>query len=215
MFTGLIEETGKIKSVEKASNGTELTIASNLIAKECSIGDSVSLNGVCSTVMKKSGNSFSVEFSNHTLELTTFKNAKVGDILNLERAMKLSDRLNGHLVSGHVDGTAVVAAISDGEFTFSADAKLMKYIVFKGSVAVNGISLTVSEIGEAAFSVEIIPHTLLHTNLKNLKVGAHVNIETDLIGKYIEKFLLTNDNVSNMKDCRSINEQFLYEKGFL
>ncbi len=216
MFTGLIEETGVVANLTKTAEGAMLTITSDVIAVEAAVGDSVTVNGVCSTIVKKNGNSFNVEFSNQTLSLTNLGDLKSGIVVNLERALRLSDRLDGHLVSGHIDGLARLVNISkegfSHKYTFSAKSELLKYMIDKGSVAINGISLTICDISSESFTVNIIPHTIENTNLRDLRAGASVNIEVDMVGKYIEKFLLTNDNKSV---SRTIDEQFLYEKGFL
>ncbi len=216
MFTGLIEEVAIIKSIEKTTQGAVFTFFAPTISIEIKIGDSVAVNGCCTTVTKKTTNTFTVEISNQTLCVSNFSLHKVDERVNLERAMKLSDRLNGHLVSGHIDGTAKVIKIEQDGFSirykFETDYTLSKYILNKGSVSINGISLTVAETANNTFTLCIIPHTQQKTNLIDLKIGSIVNLELDIVAKYIEKFLLPTDNESC---ATNIDEQFLYEKGFL
>ena len=197
MFTGIVEETGFIKSFD----GHKLIIECSKVLENTQIGDSIAINGCCQTVVAMNANSFSADVSSETLKIT--KGFKTGECVNLERALLPQTRMGGHIVQGHIDGTAKYL----GDMTFEVPKELDKYIVYKGSITVNGVSLTVSKNKNNTFSVAIIPHTLENTNLKYLKIGDLVNIETDILGRYVEKFLSTKNN--------NITEDFLKENGFM
>lgn len=213
MFTGIIEETGKVKSFKKCSNGAEIEIECSKVLEGTKIGDSISVNGVCQTVTACNTNSFSANISDETLNITTFDEAKQSDIVNLERALTLSSRLGGHIVSGHIDGVGkFISKQQLSEFynlKFEIPENLQKYVVYKGSISINGISLTVADIKNNIVTVAVIPHTFENTNLKTLCEGNRVNIETDILGKYVEKILSVNDNK------KDISMEFLAENGFL
>ena len=193
MFTGLIEDVGNIASLRVNKRTARLMVKTNLPVGAMEIGASIAVNGACLTVVEKGQRQFTADVSPETLKRTNLKQFGVGSLVNLERPMRLQDRLGGHLVTGHVDGLGTVASIEKkGEFTFfgfRVPAKLGSLLVSKGSVAIDGISLTVNECGQQWFSVAIIPFTLQHTNLRARRVDAKVNIETDLIGKYVHRFL--------------------------
>ena len=193
MFTGLIEDVGTIGDLRLQQKSAVLTVKTKLPVRSMARGASVAVNGACLTVVKKGPKSFTVDVSPETLQRTSLETLTIGSIVNLERPMRLADRLGGHLVTGHVDGVGAVAAIErQGEFTivtFDVPAPLGALLVPKGSVAVDGISLTVNVCRKQRFSVAIIPFTLRHTNLRARKVGDKVNIETDLIGKYVQSFM--------------------------
>lgn len=214
MFTGLIEEIGLIKNVNTSNSGCVLTIGCKKILSDVSIGDSICVNGVCQSVIEFGSDYFKTELSNETLNVTTFKNIRVSNKVNLERALAVNKRLDGHFVSGHIDCKAQFINVKDDGFSkmfsFKIDNGLEKYIVYKGSVTINGISLTVSNVDKNIFSVAIIPITVQNTNLIDMKIGDFVNIETDIIGKYVEKFLLLNNNTSS-----KIDENLLKENGFI
>ena len=197
MFTGIVEETGFIKSFD----GHKLIVECSKVLENTQIGDSIAIDGCCQTVVAMSANSFSADVSAETLKIT--KGFKTGECVNLERALLPQTRMGGHIVQGHIDGTAKYL----GDMTFEVPKELDKYIVYKGSITVNGVSLTVSKNKNNTFSVAIIPHTLENTNLKYLKIGDLVNIETDILGRYVEKFLSTKNN--------NITEDFLKENGFM
>jgi riboflavin synthase, alpha subunit len=193
MFTGLIEDVGTIGDLRLQQKSAVLTVKTKLPVRSMARGASVAVNGACLTVVKKGLRSFTVDVSPETLQRTSLETLTVGSMVNLERPMRLADRLGGHLVTGHVDGVGAVAAIEkQGEFTiitFEVPAPLGALLVPKGSVAVDGISLTVNVCRKQRFSVAIIPFTLRHTNLRARRVGDKVNIETDLIGKYVQSFM--------------------------
>lgn len=213
MFTGLIQEIGTVKTVTHSNNSIVLTVNAEKVLKEIKIGDSVAINGACQTVIKFDTKSFTVFVSPETLSVTTFSSFKVGKILNLERTLRLCDRLDGHMVSGHVDGIATLRnknRTGDAfEFIFETENKLCKQIVKKGSITIDGISLTVADITDTLFKIAVIPHTYEKTNLHTLSIGDNVNIETDIIAKYVEKYLSSNDNRS------TIDMNFLERNGFL
>lgn len=210
MFTGIIEETGVVQSFKKSENAS-ITIECKNVLEGTKIGDSIAIDGVCQTVTELTSNSFSAQISNETLSVTTFQNIKVGAKVNLERALTLSSRLGGHIVSGHVDGLGKIKSIEKSldfyNVKFEIDNSLTKYIAKKGSITINGISLTIADINSNEIKIAIIPHTFENTNLKHLKNGDFVNIEVDILAKYVENFLSTNNN-------SVINENFLKENGF-
>lgn len=192
MFTGIVEETGTIRSLRKGKKRGAIVISAPSIGASLKIGDSVAVNGVCLTVVRASADSFSCDLSSETLERSSFGAAAPGKVVNLERPLMLGARLGGHFVQGHVDGIGRLISIKpSGEgsvLTFSFSRELEKYLVYKGSIAVDGISLTVASVGEKTFDVAVIPHTLQATNLKYLRVGDVVNLETDILAKYFERY---------------------------
>ena len=193
MFTGIIEELGKVKSLKRTSRESRLVISAKKIMEDIHIGDSIAVNGVCLTVVLFSDREFTVDVMNETFMRSSLGNPRIGDEVNLERAMAANGRLGGHIVSGHIDGTArIKACFDDGNakwYEITAGSELLEGIVMKGSVAIDGISLTVSKVSAQSFSVSIIPHTLDATVLKNKRPGDVVNIETDVIGKYVKQFV--------------------------
>jgi riboflavin synthase len=193
MFTGLIEDVGKIGALRLHNGAAILTVKTRLAARSMPLGASVAVNGACLTVVKRLAGAFTVDVSPETLARTNLERLAVGSLVNLEQPMRLQERLGGHLVTGHVDGLGRVESIrKQGEFTifnFRVPPRLARLLVSKGSVAVDGISLTVNDCRRNGFSVAIIPFTLRHTNLQGRRVGDKVNIETDLIGKYVHSFL--------------------------
>jgi riboflavin synthase len=193
MFTGLIEDVGKISALRLRKGSAVLTVQTKLPVRTMAMGASVAVNGACLTVVKKLPGAFTVDVSPETLACTNMSSLKPGSFVNLEQPMRLNQRLGGHLVTGHVDGVGTIVGIEkQGEFTvfsFQVAKDLSRLLVAKGSVAVDGISLTVNRCRRAVFSVAIIPFTLRHTNLQGRDLGDKVNIETDLIGKYVHSFL--------------------------
>lgn len=206
MFTGLIEKIAKVDSITLNSMGAKISFFADF--ENVKIGDSIAINGVCLTMTSINNNLFSADVMKETLNLTNLKNLKTGDEINLERAMKLSDRLDGHIVSGHIDTIATVKnIIQDGfskRITFNCNTDL---IIKKGSIAINGVSLTVTNVSDNSFEVSLIPETIKNTNLKNLKIGDMANIEYDLFAKYIQKF-------TNNKKESKLTFEFLKENGF-
>ena len=219
MFTGLIEDIGEIVQIGKKGNSFQLTISTRLNFDSGDIGASVSVDGVCLTVVAINKNLFTVEVSPETLDRTTFVKRKRGDLVNLERALRLSDRLGGHLVTGHIDGTGIIKGItkelSSIAIKISTSPEINRYLVVKGSVGLDGISLTINEIQGNTFSVNIIPHTAQATTIGKKRIGDKVHIEADLIGKYIEKFLKEVELIPKIKGKpSSINANFLDKYGF-
>jgi riboflavin synthase len=214
MFTGLIEETGTVKSIEKAAQGAVITIACSKVLEELQIGDSVAINGACQSAIKIDDGSFTVEASAETLNLTTFNNFQPGDKVNLERAMLAGGRLGGHMVTGHIDGVGefrekINQGLADLYYFYAPD-NVARYLVYKGSIAVNGISLTIASLEQNIFSVSVLPITSRSTTLADLNSGDRVNLESDIIAKYVEKFVSGADNSSG-----KINIGYLEEHGFI
>lgn len=213
MFTGIVEEIGIVKSLEFKANGAKIVIGCQKVVEDVKIGDSIAIDGVCQTVIAFNSSEFSAEISDETLKVTTLGNLKSGNTVNLERALALSSRLGGHIVSGHVDcmGKFInIEKLSDFyNLQFEISEEQEKYVVYKGSITINGVSLTVANIVDNIVSVAIIPHTYNNTSLKDLKLGQDVNIETDILGKYVEKFLSAKDNK------KGISMNFLQENGFV
>ncbi|MCE7010627.1 riboflavin synthase [Kibdelosporangium philippinense] len=188
MFTGIVEERGQIVAVEPLPDAARLTVAGPLVTSDAKHGDSISVNGVCLTVVDVSGGAFTVDVVHETLLRSSLAKAHEGDQVNLERAMALGDRLGGHIVQGHVDGTGVfVSRADDGLTTFELPADLAKYVVEKGSIAVDGVSLTVASVADDRFSVALIPTTLSLTTLGLRQPGDVVNLEVDVLAKYVER----------------------------
>lgn len=219
MFTGLIEETGKVVSVKNAGEGKILEIKGNKVLEETVKGDSISINGACQTVTDITSDTFSVFVSRVTLGITTLGDFKSGHVVNLERALTLSSRLGGHIVQGHVDFKGRVTNIvkdSRGiEVHIDASGSYMKYIVEKGSIAVDGISLTVVSVSDSGFKLYLIPETLENTNIPFWKNGTSVNIETDILARYIERILLygKTDALSENNDASFLEK--LAQGGFV
>ena len=215
MFTGIIEEMGIVKSIKNSA----ITIEADKIFDDLKLGDSVAVNGTCLTISSFSNKIFKADITLETLSRTNLGDLKSGFKVNLERALTLSKRLGGHIVSGHIDGVGIIKNISKNDrdiiIKIEVPASLMKYIIEKGSVAVDGISLTVAEVNKNIFSIAIIPHTFKETILYYKKEGDKVNIENDIIGKYVEKLLQFNncDNEKNNKNS-NINMEFLIKNGF-
>ena len=193
MFTGIIEELGKVQRITRGSKEQRLVINCKKILEDMHIGDSIAVNGVCLTVVEFNINSFSVDVMNETFSRSGLGELTPRSVVNLERAMAANGRFGGHIVSGHIDGTGKIKSVrQDGNavwFEISVDSKILRGIVEKGSIAIDGISLTVAAVGPDSFKVSIIPHTLKETVLGSKRVGDRVNLENDVIGKYISKFL--------------------------
>ena len=199
MFSGIVEKTGIIKKIENREKKIYFTIAARNFLRDIKIGSSISCEGVCLTVVKKTKNSFDVELMPETLNLTKFADSKIGDLINLEKSLKVSDRVDGHFVMGHIDGVgAIKKIIKNGEYTdliIKVSQRLIKYLAYKGSASINGVSLTISGVDKLWFKVSLITHTLKITNLSELKVNDKVNIEVDMLARYL-KSLLDNAKIT-------------------
>ncbi len=210
MFSGIVEDVGTVESRISRGKGVRLGVATALPLGEIRIGDSLSVSGVCLSVTAKEKGRVFADLSPETISRTTFRSLETGTRVNLERSLSLSGRLDGHLVYGHVDGTGTVREVRhDGDsrvFHIRTDASIMKYIVFKGSVAVDGVSLTVSSVHAQGFEVSLIPLTLGRTTFGQMRPGHEVNVETDIVGKYVRKFLEDKDS--------GISLDFLKKHGF-
>ena len=193
MFTGIIEELGTIRRIASARDGARLEVSARTVLTDARLGDSISVNGVCLTIVDKSSDWFAADVSAETLRRTSLKRAKTGSHVNLERAMAATSRFGGHIVQGHVDGTGEfleARASGDGWVVrVGFPAELARYIVEKGSITVDGISLTVAALGDTWFEIAVIPHTWKVTNLGSLERGAAVNLEVDIIAKYVERMM--------------------------
>lgn len=216
MFTGLIQSVGKVRSLNRQGNSASLQIVSELVKEDLQLGESIAVNGVCLTVTKWDESSFTADVSPETLDCTNLGALRPSTQVNLERALRLSDRLGGHLVSGHIDCVATVRRRYRDQnairFEFNVPKDAMRYLVEKGSVAVDGISLTVNSVSELSFSVAIIPHSLEKTTLLSCSEGAKVNIETDLIGRYVERLLTGKSSDSK---GQGLSLEFLAKNGFM
>ena len=208
MFTGIVEEIGKVLSITEK----KAVIECEMVLENTKIGDSIAVNGVCLTVTETGTRSFSADVSPETFMVTALPELKTGSFVNLERAMPADGRFGGHIVAGHVDGIGKVGNVTPNNGFFDLSIELnpreARYVVKKGSIAVNGVSLTVANISGNAIKIAVIPHTFRNTALRNLKTGDYVNIEVDILAKYVEKFLSTSDNKSR------IDIDFLKRNGF-
>ncbi len=218
MFTGIVEGLATLEKIAGSGPGKRLALTADFDLTGTKIGDSIAVNGACLTVVQLAGRRFEVDVSPETVARTTFRDAKVGERLNLERALRLSDRLDGHLVSGHVDGIGrldkrepVANAVV---LSFSVPAHLSRYMIKKGSVAVDGISLTINDCATGSFQVSIIPHTAGITTIGFKPAGAAVNIETDIIGKYVERFV-AGDRSPDKPKAGGVDLSLLARSGFL
>ena len=217
MFTGIIEEIGEITNIQKGAKSSVLTIKANIIFEDLKLGDSVAVNGVCLTASKITGGTFSADVMSETLARSSLGQLKAKSYVNLERAMALGGRLGGHIVSGHIDGIGTIASIKKDDnaiiFTIKTTEEITKYIIKKGSIAIDGISLTVVDVDFSSFSVSIIPHTAKFTTLATSSIGKIVNLENDMIGKYIEKLLGISSRDTTISK-NNINLDFLKNHGF-
>lgn len=216
MFTGLVEEVGVVESVIKSPKSAVIKIKANKVLEGVKIGDSISTNGVCLTVTNFDSNSFTVDVMAETMRRSNLKELMRGSRVNLERALKVGDRIGGHLVSGHIDGVGVIKNFEEEDIavwiSIAAHQDILKYVVYKGSIAIDGVSLTVAYVDCDIFKVSIIPHTKAVTTLIEKNIGDEVNIECDMIGKYVERFLFFKDPSTAKKD---IDIDFLSEHGFI
>ncbi|MBE6071018.1 MAG: riboflavin synthase [Clostridium butyricum] len=217
MFTGIIEEVGIVKELSKKNEFVSIKVECSKVLEETKIGDSISTNGVCLTVIEKGENYFKADIMGETLKRSNFRNCDYGSKVNLERALCFNGRLGGHIVSGHIDGTGEIVSIEDKRdgtwFTIGADKKILKYIIEKGSICIDGISLTVAYVDEKAFKVSIIPHTLKSTSLSDKSINSIVNLECDMVGKYIEKFMIFKEK-DDEENKSNVTREFLIENGF-
>jgi len=217
MFTGIVEEMGAVASIEPTLAGTRLTVLASTVLGDLKVGDSISVSGTCLTVVSKNEQSFAVEVSPETLSITTLGRLTGGAPVNLERAMKLNERIGGHLVAGHVDAVGRVRSRrQEGNatvFVIEAPHEVLRYCVHKGSVTVDGISLTINDVTDHSFSVAIIPHTAAVTTLGLKQVEDEVNLESDLIGKFVERLL--QQRSASPKPAPVIDNDYLRKHGLL
>lgn len=214
MFTGIVEEMGTLCSIKKGDKSSILKINAQKVLENTKIGDSIAVNGVCLTVTQLYQDAFEADVMSETLKRSTLGGLFKGNQVNLERAMAAGGRFGGHMVSGHIDGTGSIIKIKKDDnavwYTVEAEDKLLRYIVEKGSITIDGISLTVAYVGESSFQVSIIPHTQQVTILSTKRMGDAVNLECDMIGKYVEKLLQPRQ-----EKTERLSEAFLMEHGFL
>ena len=193
MFTGIIEEVGTVTAIDRGEASARFTVAGETVMSDARLGDSITINGVCLTVVERKGHEVSFDVMYETLQRSAFSAVAIGDLVNMERSLPADGRFGGHIVQGHVDGTGTIASIREVDNSYyiyiTALSGVLRYIVRKGSIAIDGISLTVVEADEKTFSVSIIPYTWDHTNLHTRRAGDIVNLETDIIGKYVEKLI--------------------------
>ncbi len=215
MFTGIIEEVGTIRSIKKGAKSAVITVEAQKILEDIHLGDSICTNGVCLTVVSFDQSSYSVDVMHETLRRTNLGDLQGGSRVNLERAMAADGRFGGHIVAGHIDGTGTIISMTRDDnaiwIVISAEKEILKYIVSKGSITIDGISLTVADVDSSGFSVSVIPHTGANTTLLSKKPGDTVNLETDMIGKYVEKLLHFQ---AEEKQESKITMEFLAEHGF-
>jgi len=218
MFTGIIEGIGEVKSIRRLGAESVCILQVPAFFSDCHPGESIAVDGVCLTITEIKGELFTLDISAETLSRSTLGKLKQGEMINLERALRLSDRLGGHLVSGHVDGTGIVEKIERFQRSWiihiSLDQSLSRYLIDKGSIAVDGISLTINKCMKTSFDVTIIPQTSHNTTLFQKKIGDRVNIEIDLISKYIEKFILNDRTVISKEKPSRIDRDMLIKYGF-
>lgn len=193
MFTGIVEEVGHVKSMHRGAKSFTLEVEANLVMEGTQVGDSIATNGVCLTVTSLTGHGFTADVMPETVQRTALGELKAGSPVNLERALSLQTRLGGHIVSGHIDGTGRISDRRQDDtalwLTIECDSRLLRYIIEKGSITIQGVSLTVARVDERSFAVSLIPHTQAATTLHNARVGDCVNLENDIIAKYVEKLL--------------------------
>jgi len=216
MFTGIVEEIGKVENIKRGTASSVITIRADKVLNGTNIGDSIAVNGVCLTVVGVFDNMFRADIMAETLRHSNLNYIKKGGFVNLERAMSLERRFGGHIVTGHIDDMGILAGKTKEDNAVWAEIKsgpdILRYIVYKGSVALDGVSLTVAEVSKGSFSVSLIPHTRQETALLDKEIGSKINVECDIIGKYVEKLLSFNSNqVSESK----IDMTFLQKNGFI
>lgn len=221
MFTGIIEEIGHVKEVKKNTFSQRIVIEASKVLEKTNVGDSIAVNGICLTVTELGNGSFSADVMPETVMRTSLNNIRAGMRVNLERAMSAEGRFGGHIVSGHIDGTGIVADIRKDDnavwYRIKADDSILRYIVEKGSITIDGISLTVAVVTDKYFEVSIIPHTRMVTTLSERRISDIVNLETDIIAKYVEKLsgvYANNDNKAHKKEGSILTKEFLMMNGF-
>jgi len=221
MFTGIIESEGSISRIEPVNGDARMTIkVGKLDMSDVKVGDSIACNGVCLTAIELTDSVYVADVSSETLKVTTLGDLKVGSPVNLEKALRLQDRLGGHLVSGHVDGVGKVLSIMQEarswRYQIEAPVALAKYIAGKGSICINGISLTVNQVDGCTFDVNIVPHTRQETTIKYFQVGTEINLEVDLLARYLERMLnAPKETEQSDADSSSITRELLADRGFL
>lgn len=219
MFTGIIEETGEIINIRRGAKSAQLMIRGDLVTQDSKVGDSIAVNGVCLTATAINGNVFTADVMAETMRRTGFAQLTVGSRVNLERAMAAGGRFGGHIVSGHIDGTGTISQMVREDnavwVTVSADSRILRYIIEKGSVAIDGISLTVAYVDETCFKVSVIPHTAGETTLLTKRAGDIVNLENDVIGKYVEKLLCTSSDMKDKRQQGGMDVEFLMRHGYI
>lgn len=222
MFTGIVEEIGTVVSISKGVQSSKLTLQGDVIFEDMHIGDSIAVNGVCLTVTTKTSNTFTVDVMAETLRRSSLGNLTNGSKVNMERAMAANGRFGGHIVSGHIDGTGEIESFVKEDnamwVTIKTPAKILKYIIEKGSITIDGISLTVAYVDNHCFKVSLIPHTAANTTLLSKKPGDIVNLENDIVGKYIDKLLHFKDDSEEEqrgKKESGISMDFLAQNGFM
>lgn len=221
MFTGIIEEVGSVASIRKGAHSCVLTVNASRVLEDVHLGDSIATNGVCLTVTSFTSHSFSADVMHETLNRSSLGSLHIGSPVNLERAMLAGGRFGGHIVSGHIDGVGTISSIKEDDnavwYTVEAPSNILRYIIEKGSITLDGISLTVAKVTNSNFSVSIIPHTRAQTNLASKKVGDVLNLENDLVGKYVERLMLqpiaASQEQSEQKSS-GITKEFLSHYGF-
>ena len=217
MFTGLVEELGKVKAIARGVKSVRLTIQANKVISDVKLGDSIAVNGTCLTVVEYNNTCFTADVMPETVDSTALASLKNGAIVNLERTLSIGDRFGGHIVSGHIDGIGMIRAkdVNDNAIIVKIEAgpEVMRYIVKKGSIAIDGISLTIVEFGQDWFTVSLIPHSASVTTLGFKKTGDTVNLEADVIGKYVEK-LLGLHSADQKSKASTLSMNFLQQNGF-
>lgn len=221
MFTGIIEEVGSVASIRKGAHSCVLTVNASRVLEDVHLGDSIATNGVCLTVTSFTSHSFSADVMHETLNRSSLGSLHIGSPVNLERAMLAGGRFGGHIVSGHIDGVGTISSIKEDDnavwYTVEAPSNILRYIIEKGSVTLDGISLTVAKVTNSNFSVSIIPQTRAQTNLASKKVGDVLNLENDLVGKYVERLMLQPIAASQEQPeqkSSGITKEFLSHYGF-
>jgi riboflavin synthase len=219
MFTGLIEEIGIVDNVVNGQKSAQITVRAKKIMNDLNIGDSIATNGVCLTVVKFNPTNFTVDVMPETMAKSNLNQLRSGSVVNLERALRVGDRLGGHMVSGHVDGKGTIVELVDEDnatwISVKATPDILKYVISKGSIAIDGISLTVAYVDYEMFKVSLIPLTMKDTTLRSKRIGEAVNLECDMVGKYIERLSLFKSDEGETKPVkRSIDMEFLKNNGF-